>query len=143
MQRGLFAVLVVVTALFIFSPSIFAKLRKAFDLAILSYEKALLERSAYSVTTTASAREGLVLVTACKFDPVPLDYETPVMNRCDVAVEMKRVRPELAVILLSGSEVPTYALTLVDAFIPKLEASRALLPTIAALCDGIRYPKQK
>ena len=143
MQRGLFAVLVVVTALFIFSPSIFAKLRKAFDLAILSYEKALLERSGYSVTTTASAREGLVLVTACKFDPVLLDYETPVMNRRDVAVEMKRVRPELAVILLPGSEVPTCALTLVDAFIPKLEASRALLPTIAALCEGIRYPKQK
>jgi len=143
MQRGLFAVLVVVTALFIFSPSIFAKLRKAFDLAILSYEKALLERSGYSVTTTASAREGLVLVTACKFDPVLLDYETPVMNRRDVAVEMKRVRPELAVILLSGTEVPTYALALVDAFIPTLEASRALLPTIAALCDGIRYPKQK
>ena len=40
-------------------------------------------------------------------------------------------------------EVPTYALVLVDAFMPKLEASRALLRTIAALCDGILYPKQK
>jgi hypothetical protein len=103
------------------------KLRKAFDLAILSYEKALLGRSGYSVTTTAPAREGLVLVTTRKFDPVLLDYETPVMNRCDVAVEMKRVQPELAVLLLSASKVPIYALTLVDAFIPKLEASRALL----------------
>jgi len=113
------------------------------DPAILSYEKALLERSGYSVTTTASAREGLVLVTTCKFDAVLLDYEMPVMNGYDVAVGIKHVRPELAVILLSGSEAPTYALALVDAFIPKLEASRALLPTIAALCDGIRYPKQK
>jgi CheY-like chemotaxis protein len=49
-------------------------------------------------------------VTTCKFDAVLLDYEMPVMNGCDVAVEIKRVRPELAVILLSGSEVPTYAL---------------------------------
>ena len=78
-----------------------------------------------------------------QIDPVLLDNETPVMNMCDVAAEMKRVRPELEVILLSGGEGPSYALALVDAFIPKLEASRALLPTIAALCDGLRYSKQK
>jgi len=113
------------------------------DPAILFYEKALLERSGYSVTTAASAREGLVLVTACKFDAVLLDYEMPGMNGCNVAFEIKRVRPDLAVILLSGSEVPTYALALVDAFIPKLEANRALLPTIATLCSGTRYQKQK
>ena len=54
---------------------------------------------------------------------------------------LKRVRPELAVILLSGSEVPKYASALVDALVLKLEASRGLLPTIAALPSGIRYPK--
>jgi len=113
------------------------------DPAILSYEKALLERSGYSVTTAASAEEGLGLATTCNLDAVLLDYEMPSMNGCDVAIEIKRVKPELAVILLSGSEVPKYALALVDAFVPKLEASRALLPTIAALCSGIRYPKQK
>jgi CheY-like chemotaxis protein len=109
------------------------------DAAILSYEKALLERSGYSVMTAASAQRGLGLVPMYEFDAVLLDYEMPGMNGCDVAAEMKRVRPELAVILLSGSEVPTYALALVDAFIPKLEASRALLPAIAALCSGMRY----
>jgi len=113
------------------------------DPAILSYKKALLERSRYSVITAASAQQGLGLVTMYTFDAVLLDYEMPGMNGCDVAAEMKRVRPELAVILLSGSEVPTYALAMVDAFIPKLEASRALLPAIAALCTGIRYPRQK
>jgi CheY-like chemotaxis protein len=76
------------------------------DPAILSYEKALLERSGYSVTTAASAEEGLGLVTTCNFDAVLLDYEMPSMNGCDVAFEIKRVRPELAVILLSGSEYP-------------------------------------
>ena len=113
------------------------------DEAILSYEKALLERSGYAVVTAASAQQGLGLVTTHKFDAVLLDYEMPDMNGCDVAFEIKRVRPELAVILLSGSEVPKYALALVDAFVLKLEASRALLPTIAVLCSGIRYPKQK
>jgi CheY-like chemotaxis protein len=109
--------------------------------AVLSYEKALLESAGYSVTTAASALEGLVLVTTCEFDAVLLDYEMPGMNGCDVACEIKRVGPELAVILLSGSEVPMYALALVDAFVPKLDANRALLPTIAALCGETHYPK--
>lgn len=62
----------------------------------------------------------------------------PDMNGSDVAFKIKRVRPGLAVILLSGSEVPPYALVLVDAFIPKPDASRELLPTIAALCSRVR-----
>ena len=109
------------------------------DPAILSYETALLERSGYSVTTAASAEEGLGLVTTRNFDAVLLDYEMPGVNGYDVAFEIKRVRPELAVILLSGSEVPKDALVLVDAFVLKLDASRALLPAIASLCYGIRY----
>ena len=112
------------------------------DEAILSYEKALLEGSGYCVVIAASAREGLVLVTTCN-GAVLLDYEMPDMNGCGVAFEIQRVRPELAVILLSGSEVPKYALDLVDAFVPKLEASRALLPIIVAFCSEIHYPKQK
>jgi CheY-like chemotaxis protein len=108
------------------------------DAAILSYEHTLLERSGYSVITATSAQQGLRFVTACQFDAVLLDYEMPGMNGCDVALEIKRVRPELVVILLSGSAVPTDALSVVDAFVLKLDASRELLPIIAALCGGIR-----
>jgi hypothetical protein len=39
------------------------------------------------------------------------------------------------IILLSGSDVPTRALALVDAFVLKLEASKQLLPMIAELCN--------
>jgi two-component system, OmpR family, response regulator CpxR len=115
------------------------------DDAILRYEKALLERSGYAVLTAASARQGLRLVTMCKCDAVLLDYEMPEMNGHEVAFEIKRVRPELMVILLSGTEVPMQALALVDAFVPKLEASQQLLPMIAELCSrtdetqGITY----
>ena len=65
------------------------------------------------------------------------------MNGHEVAVEIKRVRPDLVVILLSGSEVPTYALAFVDAFVPKLEASRQLLPIIAELCSRPHDAQQK
>ena len=111
--------------------------------AILSYEKALLERSGYSVITAASAQQGLELVTIYEFDAVLLDYSMPDMNGCDVAFEIKRVRPELAVILLSGCEAPTYAQALVDAFILKPDASRELLPTIAAICSRVRETQQE
>ena len=101
---------------------------------ILSYERALLEGSGYSVITTESVQHGLELVTTCKFDVVLLDYEMPEMNGCDVAVAMRCMKPELKIILLSGANVPAHALAMVDAFVPKLETSRALLPMIADLC---------
>ena len=107
------------------------------DQAILCYEKALLERSDYAVITASSAQQGLRLATMCKCDAVLLDYEMPGMNGHEVAAEIKRVRPELRVIILSGSEVPAQALALVDAFVPKLEAGRQLLPMIAELCSRL------
>jgi|SRR5271165_229561 len=106
------------------------------DDAILRYEKALLERSGYAVLTAASAQQALRLVTMCRCDAVLLDYEMPGINGHDVAFEIRLVSPELIVILLSGSEVPTQALALVDAFVPKIDACRQLLPIIAELCNG-------
>ncbi|MFY9559111.1 MAG: response regulator [Terriglobales bacterium] len=113
------------------------------DEAILRYEKMLLEKHGYAVITAASAQQGLRLVTMCECDAVLLDYEMPGMNGHEVAAEIKRIRPELMIILLSGTEVPTYALALVDAFVPKLEANRELLPMIAELCSRTPDPQQK
>ncbi len=104
------------------------------DEAILRYEKALLEKSGYAVLTATSGLQALRLVTMCKCDIVLLDFEMPGMNGHEVAHKIKLVRPELMVILLSGSDVPTNALALVDAFIPKLEVGRQLLPMIAGFC---------
>ena len=101
------------------------------DEAVLRYEKALLERSGYAVITASSAQQGLRLATMCKCDAVLLDYEMPGTNGHQVALAIKRVRPDLMVIMLSGSNVPSAALEVVDAFVPKLEASRQLLPMIA------------
>ena len=93
------------------------------DAAILCYEKALLEKSGYEVLTASSAQEGLKVAITRKVDAVLLDYEMQGMNGHEVASEIKLVKPELGVILLSGREVPMQALALVDAFVPKLEAS--------------------
>ncbi len=113
------------------------------DDAILRYEKALLERSGYAVLTAASALQALRLVTMCKCDAVLLDDEIPAINGQEVASEIRLVRPEMIVILLSAREVPTQALALVDAFVPKLEASRRLLPTIVELCSRSQDARYK
>jgi CheY-like chemotaxis protein len=105
------------------------------DDSILRYERALLERSGYAVLTAASAQQGLMLAIARNVDAVLLDYEMAGMNGHEVATEIKLVKPEMVIILLSGSEVPTQALALVDAFVPKIEARQQLLPMIAELCS--------
>ena len=105
------------------------------DDSILFYEKTLLERSGYAVITAASAQQGLRLASMCRCDAVLLDYEMPGMNGHELAIEIKRIRPELMIVLFSGSDVPAHTLPLVDAFLPKLEASQQLLPLIAAVCS--------
>jgi DNA-binding response OmpR family regulator len=111
------------------------------DASILRYEKALLERSGYDVLTAPSGQQGLKLATTCQCDAVLLDYEMYGMNGHEVASEIKLVKPELVVILLSGREVPMQALALVDAFVPKLEASQQLLSIIAELCSRSQKAK--
>jgi two-component system, response regulator PdtaR len=113
------------------------------DVSILRYEKALLGRAGYEVLTASSAQQGLRLATTCECDAVLLDYEMYGMNGQEVASEIKLVKPELAVILLSGREVPMQALALVDAFVPKLEASKQLLPMIAELCSRNQKARQR
>ncbi len=113
------------------------------DDAILHYEKALLERHGYHVLTASSGEQGLRLAAMCHCDAVLLDYDMPGMKGHEVASEIKLRRPDLVIILLSGSEVPTQALALVDAFLLKLETSRELLPMIAELCSRSPDPKRK
>jgi CheY-like chemotaxis protein len=104
------------------------------DLAILRYEQAVLERAGYAVLTAISAEQAVKVVTICKCDAVLLDYEMHDLTGYEVASQIKQATPEVAIALLCGSDVPVHALALVDAVIPKREASQQLLPMIAELC---------
>jgi CheY-like chemotaxis protein len=105
------------------------------DPSILMYETALFERQGYAVLSAASGQEGLWRVATSHCDAVVLYYEMPWINGYDVAFELKLRRPDLVIVLLSASDVPTRALALVDAVVLKLEASRQLLPMVAELCS--------
>jgi DNA-binding NarL/FixJ family response regulator len=60
----------------------------------------------------------------------------PEMNGDEVAIEIKRHRPEIPIVMVSSDdEISERALKVVDAFIPKGEASSRLLPVISQICD--------
>jgi len=105
--------------------------------AILDYERRVFEQSGYVVVTEASPRRGLRLATSFSFDAVLLDYRMPEMNGHDLASEIRRLRPNTPVVMVSGSDIPEETRRLVDAVVPKDDVNRELVPTVARLCERL------
>jgi two-component system cell cycle sensor histidine kinase/response regulator CckA len=101
---------------------------------VLECEKSFLESFGYTVLTAASGDKGLELASTHSVDVVILDYFMPEMNGQEVAIEMRRLRPQAPIIMLSGAvDVPPQALKHVDAFVAKDRLASQLLPAIAQL----------
>jgi CheY-like chemotaxis protein len=110
---------------------------------VLECEKLFLESFGYTVVTAASGAKGLELASICAVDLVIVDYFMPDMNGQKVAIEMRRLKPQAPIIMLSAAvDVPGQVLELVDAFIPKDRLASQLLPVIAQLhgCGWIPPP---
>ena len=101
---------------------------------LLECEKSFLETFGYTVLAAASGGRGLELASQHPVDVVILDYLMPEMNGHDVAIQMKRLKPQTPIIMLSASrDVPHQVLKLVDAFVAKDRLASQLLPTISQL----------
>jgi CheY-like chemotaxis protein len=105
---------------------------------MLDCEEAFLESSGYGVLTAPSGAKGLELASIASVDAVIVDYFmpefVPEMSGHEVAVEMRRLRPQTPIIMLSGAgDVPEQALKGVDAFVAKDCLASGLLPAIAQL----------
>ena len=82
--------------------------------------KIVLEDFGYKVSTASSAREGLEIFASHVSDAVILDYQMPEMNGELVAAEMRRTKPRVPILMLSGwVSLPDSALLLVDEFVAK------------------------
>jgi|SRR5271166_1444858 len=104
------------------------------DVDVLECEKSFLESFGYTVLTAASGGKGLELASLHSVDIVIVDYLMPEMNGQEVAMKMRRLKPEAAIIMLSAAiDVPEQALKRVDAFIAKDGLASQLLPMIAQL----------
>jgi CheY-like chemotaxis protein len=81
----------------------------------LMVRKMLLQLHGHEVLTALSGPEGLDLFAANPIDAVVLDYTMPGMNGDLVAAEMKRLKPEVKILLLSAYvDIPADALKWVD-----------------------------
>src|SRR5579863_2723836 len=108
---------------------------------VLECEREFLETFGYTVLTASSSGQGLELASTQSVDVVILDYFMPAMNGQAVAMEMRRLRPQAPIILLTeGLGVPEPALDLVDALVAKDRLASQLLPTIAHLSGSGRIP---
>ena len=82
--------------------------------------KMILEDVGYRVLTSSSAREGLEVFASHAIDAVILDYQMPEMNGELVAAEMRRTKPRVPILMLSGwVSLPESALQRVDEFVAK------------------------
>jgi len=103
------------------------------DQSVLECEREFLTTFGYTVLTAPSGDEGLKLASKDCVDVVIVDYCMPHMNGQEVAVEMRRLRPQATIIMLSGSiAVPPEAVNTVDAFVRKDRLATELLQVIEA-----------
>jgi CheY-like chemotaxis protein len=77
--------------------------------------KAILRNKGYEVLTALSGPEGLKLFETNPVDAVVLDYSMPGMNGGQVAAELKRLNPNIKILLLSAYvDIPKETLQFVD-----------------------------
>ena len=106
---------------------------------VLECERAFLEAFGYAVLTASSGDKGLELASVYSVDVVVLDYFMPSMNSQEIATELRRLRPQAPIILLTeGKGVPETALSLADALVAKDRLASQLLPTIAYVQGSVR-----
>lgn len=93
-----------------------------------------LQSAGYSVETAYSPQEGLQLFATQPIDLVLLDYAMPEVNGREVAAMMKRMKPNVRIVMFSGvSHIPESDRSQVDAFLEKGERPNLVLQTIADL----------
>jgi CheY-like chemotaxis protein len=101
----------------------------------LRVRKLLLTKAGYTVITAPSGEEGLELFKSHPVELVIADHFLSDKTGAEIAREMKEVKPNVPILIVSAaSEVPS-GLEFVDAFLWKGEGPDALLSSIAKLLD--------
>lgn len=95
-----------------------------------------LQMRGYTVLSAANADEGLQLFATQPISAVILDYAMPEQNGKAVAALMKRVKPDVPILLFTGAaEVPADIAASIDAFMVKGGPPADLLEKIDVLCQ--------
>jgi CheY-like chemotaxis protein len=94
----------------------------------LQVRRAVLERAGYHVVTAVDGRTGLALFRENAIDAVLLDYLMPGMDGGEVAVAMRRIKPQVPILLHSACvDLPPQVLEIVDGTLAKGEGAETLI----------------
>lgn len=100
---------------------------------ILLICQTVLEADGYQVFTAGSAAAALHLLRTHLVDAVVLDNVMPGMSGIALAQEIKRVSPDVPVILYSSLERPDEAIPVIDSYLSKGQGPIALRKLIRVL----------
>jgi len=106
----------------------------------LILRKSVLEKWGYEVIAAASGTEALDAVERWPIDLVLTDLLMPGLSGTQLAREIKRRRPELPVVLLSGvNEIPEDA-DAADMFLSKVQGPTAMCEAISEMLHKSHNP---
>ncbi|MFB3815022.1 MAG: response regulator [Terriglobales bacterium] len=101
---------------------------------VLATRKLVLETAKFRVVTAGDVREALQAFMRHEPEAVVLDYSLPAVNGAALAALMKRLKPQVPIMMFSSYvTLPEGALDHVDAFMPKGEGPEAMLKTLKLL----------
>lgn len=93
-----------------------------------------LQSAGFYVKTARTAQEALELFAVSPVDLVLLDYAMPDANGDEVSATMKRIKPDVRILMFSGvADVPRRARLFVDGFLQKGQAPTVVLDKIREL----------
>lgn len=103
----------------------------------LYFRKLLLEKQGYSVETATTPAEAVNKFQSHDFDLVVTDHLLGRSTGTELACELKRLKPEVRVILLSGTVDIPDAVGVADGFVSKTDGPEALFKKISELLSQI------
>jgi CheY-like chemotaxis protein len=107
------------------------------DRETLHARKLILRSAGYHVMTASSGRIGLRILERYPVQLVILDYRMPEMKRDAVAREIRRARPHVPILMLSGQiDVPKRASSAVGCVRCKGAAACGVVGTFGCACGG-------
>ena len=96
--------------------------------------EALLKQAGCVVLISTSPFEALKLFALFHVDAVVLDFQMPEMRGDMLALRMKRLKPDVPIMMLSGNDsLPEEVLDHVDRFMSKREQPRAFVAAVQIL----------
>jgi PAS domain S-box-containing protein len=99
----------------------------------LKLRQLILERKGYLVFTAGTASEALAIFKSRDFDLVVTDHLLGRETGTAMAKEMKRLKPHVPIIVLSGTTDTPEGIEIVDAFLSKTEGPQSLLAKVKEL----------